>query len=599
MSNGKYAANSPLSALYVFLILIGILFTLVLYSFGPWLIAIAVTSVSATNSLQMLAPEVQGAVLNGKTIYVPMMQMPFPLIKANPSQIVMALDLETKQTRIALSGLPQGGLQLIPDDSGLWCLSRSTVYRIQGEQTSRSETGSSIGSETAFIRNGKLSVIMEQKRGRGSKSESRYSLYEWNGSNWKFVGQILLPTSGNAISEQKIVLGSTELESASLKFNGPNLLRVISHNGEIHLFCSDGINVLYSRTLDLIPESTASALSLENSPSELSGWQWIGSHAKFQVGIDSQGVMLMEESSSFANSSMRNTVTVFRPNEGKWSESFKSERTGFYLNPRLVSDGARAMVVSMTLGNKLALSEIAGKSMRESRVSVTSDSGMERLTRVTQNLWWTQIVIVLGFAALATKLMNRYSGDLYEFGDITVELASLVRRALAKSVDALLVGAPVQITSWLLIGSQEKIQEWWVDTISGFNSLEIGFVRTIILLILGSVLYCLFWLLIFSVGEGRWGVTPGKWLFGIRVIRTTLRPCGFFRGLVRELLLFIDGMICQWGIGVGCIALTPLRQRVGDLVADSIVIRNPSTPIRELVARRNASRSSPLAQPTE
>jgi len=75
------------------------------------------------------------------------------------------------------------------------------------------------------------------------------------------------------------------------------------------------------------------------------------------------------------------------------------------------------------------------------------------------------------------------------------------------------------------------------------------------------------------VTQGRWGLTPGKWCCGLRTLRTTLRPCGFARSLLREIVLFADAcnFVC-WAPGVLSIALTDYRQRLGDRIGDTIVV---------------------------
>ena len=73
--------------------------------------------------------------------------------------------------------------------------------------------------------------------------------------------------------------------------------------------------------------------------------------------------------------------------------------------------------------------------------------------------------------------------------------------------------------------------------------------------------------------QGCWGITPGKWLCGLRTLRTTLRPCGIARSLVREVMLVAETfqLIC-WLPPMLSIALTNQRQRLGDLVSDTIVV---------------------------
>ena len=75
------------------------------------------------------------------------------------------------------------------------------------------------------------------------------------------------------------------------------------------------------------------------------------------------------------------------------------------------------------------------------------------------------------------------------------------------------------------------------------------------------------------VTQAKWEITPGKWLCRLRTVRTSLRPCGFARSLAREIVFFVDcGNFICWTPGILSIALTDHRQRLGDLVADTIVV---------------------------
>ncbi len=73
--------------------------------------------------------------------------------------------------------------------------------------------------------------------------------------------------------------------------------------------------------------------------------------------------------------------------------------------------------------------------------------------------------------------------------------------------------------------------------------------------------------------EGAYGVTPGKWLCGLRTMRTTLRPCGFARAILRDVLLCVDIPFLLTPIpAVLSCAGSPHRQRWGDRVADTVVV---------------------------
>ncbi len=74
-------------------------------------------------------------------------------------------------------------------------------------------------------------------------------------------------------------------------------------------------------------------------------------------------------------------------------------------------------------------------------------------------------------------------------------------------------------------------------------------------------------------------MTPGKWLLGLRVLGDDLRPCGFSRALLRNVLGAADGSLVYL-VGMVVIALSARQQRLGDLAVRTVVIRN-GTAIRE------------------
>ena len=79
------------------------------------------------------------------------------------------------------------------------------------------------------------------------------------------------------------------------------------------------------------------------------------------------------------------------------------------------------------------------------------------------------------------------------------------------------------------------------------------------------------------VPEGRFGLSPGKRLLGIQTVRSTLRPCGMSRSLVRTILYWVDIPLFISPLPSAIsIMLSPHLKRLGDHVADTIVIRADS-----------------------
>jgi len=178
-------------------------------------------------------------------------------------------------------------------------------------------------------------------------------------------------------------------------------------------------------------------------------------------------------------------------------------------------------------------------------------------------MWLAQTapaLLSLVLAVVLSALMRTHRVGEAQVGTETVAYASLTRRAISQLVDAAIAFAPLALVGYSLF--------------SGFEDLTEGpqFVFRVFGAMAGAAVWLLLVLVAFSVGEGRWGVTPGKWVTGIRVVGTDLRPCGLGRAFVRNLLKMVDGFF-NYLIGILMVAFTPQWQRLGDLAARTIVIR--------------------------
>jgi uncharacterized RDD family membrane protein YckC len=89
----------------------------------------------------------------------------------------------------------------------------------------------------------------------------------------------------------------------------------------------------------------------------------------------------------------------------------------------------------------------------------------------------------------------------------------------------------------------------------------------------------------YIVLEGLQGATVGKMVVKIRVVREDGSACGFGPALVRNLLRIVDGLPFLYIIGLVLISRSDRKQRLGDRVAKTIVIkaeqaRVPNVPIQ-------------------
>lgn len=71
------------------------------------------------------------------------------------------------------------------------------------------------------------------------------------------------------------------------------------------------------------------------------------------------------------------------------------------------------------------------------------------------------------------------------------------------------------------------------------------------------------------------GRTPGKRALGIRVIAADGQPASFFQLVLRGVLTLADILPLPLPVGLVFIAVSPKRQRLGDLAAGTLVVREP------------------------
>ena len=160
-------------------------------------------------------------------------------------------------------------------------------------------------------------------------------------------------------------------------------------------------------------------------------------------------------------------------------------------------------------------------------------------------------------AALLGRLMRRDRIGVLA-GGRPLRFASLLRRGFAYGIDHGAVSIVAFAQAWrvLRIPSETLMQA----QLAGPIVIGLG-------VLIGT-------LLVTSYMEGRWGVTPGKWLLGIRVIDINSgNVCGFWRALLRRVLRTIDGAL-GFLVGIFVVAFTPNWQRLGDLAAKTIVVRS-------------------------
>ncbi|MCY4129505.1 MAG: RDD family protein [Gammaproteobacteria bacterium] len=85
------------------------------------------------------------------------------------------------------------------------------------------------------------------------------------------------------------------------------------------------------------------------------------------------------------------------------------------------------------------------------------------------------------------------------------------------------------------------------------------------------------------------GVTPGKYYMGLRAVNADGTPIGWINSVIRSTLLVVDFLPFGYLIGIVTMALSRTQQRIGDIVAGTIVVYNRSRNTRKSADIRRAS----------
>lgn len=138
-------------------------------------------------------------------------------------------------------------------------------------------------------------------------------------------------------------------------------------------------------------------------------------------------------------------------------------------------------------------------------------------------------------------------------------IASLWRRAVAWWIDLLIISIPLCIWIigvWSDIGGRYRVESWYQEYLWQ-DWLPWAW-------LLGVFLY-------YCVSEAVWSATLGKRLMRIKVVKTDGSVCDWYASVVRNLLRFFDGLFFWW-IGAVFAITTKKRQRIGDLLAKTVVV---------------------------
>jgi uncharacterized RDD family membrane protein YckC len=339
-----------------------------------------------------------------------------------------------------------------------------------------------------------------------------------------------------------------DLVPKSKKVNIATDLQVLCDESQMHLFMQMGFTVYYkSYPFDSIIGNTEP-------------WEAVGS-----VGTSWKAVSNGVDLFVFGIWPIHRDrpIAAYRKKDNTWEMFFKHQ-VSFSTDMGVCSlpETERFIVSTQTFPNSVSMLEIEGADIIKSKSfgSVFPfGAGFPLLFIIPYS---SMLILPFILAIILSAMMRKHRICRHVAESHELPYASLTRRAFAQAVDALILGAPF-IVSFIFM----------MIMFMNPNILRSNSTRPIMspLLMCAGFPWAIIWLLIYSATEGASGATPGKWLFGIRVMGTDLRPCGFGRAFVRNILKFVDGFF-NFMVGVMVAALSHNWQRVGDMAARTVVV---------------------------
>ncbi len=497
---------------------------------------------------------------------------------------------ETSSPDMSLSGI--SGFTPMSYGDRLWLLGHGTnasSYEMVDGVAQPSQFGlprSWAQESQRFLLNGEPAFV--ERKGQN------FTVSTLKAGAWVTAGDVVLPSS-----QREWTFGKTRIN-----FGRGTFMTCLNQGDRLHVFLYVGGSVLYREGLELQPSEKdfrslvksvvkgrldvsladgilanmpVSALRAANVETTAEGWSLVHDRAAPWVAnhVHTGGQMLVGGRPSTLIVDGWDTGTpvghLYRFDGTIWSESL-TQAFPFGTNQvRAVTcrDGEKSYLVAVTSTGTAQVYAVEASGIRK------TNGAAPQMNPAVQTLVVYGIVpcftLLLGMLmGLGTWFLMWWSTQPdYGFGIQNVKLASLGRRGLARVIDLALIVLTTAGLGWSLTRG--------LDWLALLEAIILHVAHPTIPIAARAASILALWLAVYVLSllivQGRTGLTPGKWLCGLRTLRTTLKPCGFARSLARELVLCVDAchFLC-WAPGIVTIALTDCRQRLGDLVADTIVV---------------------------
>jgi uncharacterized RDD family membrane protein YckC len=433
-----------------------------------------------------------------------------------------------------------------------------------------------------------------------SMSPAGFTVSAFQNGIWTVVGHVDVPDFGRERMfgglPIRFVMGSF--------FSGTSRIQVLHSDDGLHVFLHHEGRLFHHQGLDLNveslptltvysksnpnspppyvvdPDHPVSALKPSNSDADLAGWTLIGDTPVIgnQAQVCAFGMLIAGQPAALIveNAMSGNAIGHLYKHDGTtWNEveSLAFPFGSFRFRAVTTHDGQRSYVVTSTATGLCHVYALDSTGLRKVNDFDENSTSLATSVYLLGQALFVLLMLGVVLGAATGLLMRWFTKPEYEFGMQTVRLASLCWRGIARLIDLGLIVSTTIGLGWLMTRGFD-----WQSLIEALNMnvphATIPVAKRIVT-ILGIWLVAVASAMLTT--QAVWGMTPGKWLCGLRTLRTSLRPCRYPRSLVREIVFFVDccNFIC-WTPGIVSIAFTDRRQRLGDLVADTIVVEWPA-----------------------
>jgi uncharacterized RDD family membrane protein YckC len=493
-------------------------------------------------------------------------------------------DLRTLQYTIRVVDIPSGRERItdypvllpwhgwVTDGNRVWIAGGDIVVELDGPNRTEHRPRRKLKGRICmvFLYEGSLSII---------EYDGLYRLLVLADGEWEDRGEITLPGTGrrwakSEIDEAERLVPLSEEPRPSLS-NSSEMVCVIPENQTLHLIHlgSESDVVAYRVGLEFVTrdQEIASALAPENVPLDVTGWKKLDFQVGnfFSSGPSNDGPILATRSST--EEPMR-----------IWGRTPAGSKKTFHVIKEIAGNPWSSVTLASSDNGRIYVVQnrpLLGPRVQEYVNGEWVEFPLKIDTALAQILRWAfrvlaqiAVVLVLGTTLLICvgSRIAQSQQTSYQFAQEAVRLAPLGRRCLARSLDVLFLLIPLilqSLISWPHIHAEQIARFHWES-----REFEAAFVELFsnlwpAVLAIITLLVVMIWV------QSRWGLTPGKWLLKLRTVRTTLRPCGFSRSLLRELLMALDAPLLLTPLpGIMSMLATESRQRLGDLAADTLVI---------------------------